>query len=415
MLEKYFPALKSRAFTIFFIGQFISLIGTWMQSTVQPYLAYRITSQPFYLGLIGFAGTLPTMLFVLPGGVVIEHLDKRKTVIVMQIVMTFQAFILAALTLTGTITIWHIVILAFILGTANCFEMTARQSMLIELVDRDTLPNAIALNSSLFNAARVIGPALSVPFLIILKDAGEGWAFFANGISYLVVIISLLSVRTKSHTVTTTGPRFSIKQMLEGMQYIRQEKTILTLISMVAVLSFFGVPFAQQIPVFAKQVISSPLDSADVVATRNSLLISCQGMGALIASVYLAVSSRNRNKGRILTMGQFAFSIALIGISLSAKADLTYGLMALAGWGLVSQLALTNTLIQQKIPDNLRGRVISTYFWVLQGATPFGSLLIGVIAQYFGAPGAVLFSGCICFLLYTIIHLKNPFIRHLKM
>ncbi len=385
-----------------------------MQSTVQPYLAYRITGQPFYLGLIGFAGTLPGLLFTLPGGVLIEHLDKRKTVIVMQVIMMCQAFVLAILTLTGLITIWHIVLLAFVLGTANSLEITARQSMLIELVGRDVLPNAIALNSSLFNSARVIGPVLSVPFLVLIQNSGEGWAFFANGISYLFVIVGLLFVRTTSHIEQIDGPRFSFSQMAEGLNYIRHERTIFLLLSMILVLSFFGVPFSQQIPVFARDVFGTAVDNADSIAARNSLMVSFQGVGALIASILLAFLSANPRRGILLTLGQFAFGAALIGICLSPQVEYAYFFITIAGWGLVSHLASTNTIIQQRIPDRLRGRVISAYLWVQQGATPFGSLLIGFIAQTLGAKSAVLAGGAICLIMYAIIHLRNPAIRHLR-
>src|SRR5512147_1012110 len=176
-----FPALASRDFILFLVGQFISVIGTWMQTTAQPYLAYRISGRPFDLGLIGFASALPTLLLALPVGVLVERLDKRKTVITMQVVMMLQALTLAFLALTGVIQIWHIVVLAFLLGTANAIEITARQAMLIELVGKDSLPNAIALQSTIFNAARVIGPSLVAPFLIFIQGNGEGWAFLANG------------------------------------------------------------------------------------------------------------------------------------------------------------------------------------------------------------------------------------------
>jgi MFS family permease len=251
--------------------------------------------------------------------------------------------------------------------------------------------------------------------VILRQDSGEGWAFFANGISYLFVIVGLFFVRTKSYTVQREGPRFSIKQMVEGIQYIRQDRVILVLISMVAILSFFGAPFSQQIPVFARDVFSSPLDNADSVAARNSLMVSFQGLGALIASISLAIFSTSRRKGMVLTLGQFAFGAALVGISLTKSVDLTYLLIAMAGWGQVSQMALTNTMIQQKVPDNLRGRVISTYLWVLQGATPFGSLLIGSVAQSLGAPIAVLLGGSICLIAYSVIHLRNKYIRQLKL
>jgi MFS family permease len=182
-IAQRYPALASRDFMIFWVGQFISLIGTWMQNTTQPYLAYRLSGKPFDLGLIGFASALPTLILALPAGVLVERLDKRKTVITLQIVMMLQAFVLAYLALTGMVQIWPIVILAFLLGTATSIEITARQAMLIELVGKESLPNAIALQSTIFNAARVIGPSLVAPFLIFIQGSGEGWAFLANGIS----------------------------------------------------------------------------------------------------------------------------------------------------------------------------------------------------------------------------------------
>ncbi len=195
-ITERFPALASRDFNIFWIGQFISLTGTWMQNTTQPYLAYRLTGSPFILGLIGFSATLPTLLLALPGGVLVEHLDKRKTVIVMQFFMMIQAFLLAFLALTGIIQVWHIVVLAFLLGTANAIEITARQAMLIELVGKPALPNAIALQSTIFNLARVLGPSLTGVVLILIQNQGEGWAFFANGVSFIFVIAGLFFVRT---------------------------------------------------------------------------------------------------------------------------------------------------------------------------------------------------------------------------
>ncbi|MDP3185076.1 MAG: MFS transporter, partial [Anaerolineales bacterium] len=195
-ISKYFPALASRDFSIFWVGQFISLIGTWMQNTTQSYLAYRLTGRPLDLGIIGFAATLPTLILALPGGVIVEHLDKRKTVIIMQTIMMIQALILAFLTLTGIIQIWHIMILAFVLGSANAIEITARQAMLIELVGKPALPNAIALQTTVFNAARVLGPSMTAIVLILVKNQGEGWAFFFNGISYLFVIVGLFFVNT---------------------------------------------------------------------------------------------------------------------------------------------------------------------------------------------------------------------------
>src|SRR5689334_3186183 len=217
-----YPALTSRDFFIFWVGQFISLIGTWMQNTTQPYLAYRLTGRPLDLGLIGFAGLVPTLILALPGGVIVERLDKRKVVIWMQVVEMLQAFILAYLALTGTVQIWHIAVLAFILGTASAFEITARQAMLIELVGREALPNAIALQSTIFNLARVLGPSLAAPFLVLLGNQGEGWAFLANGVSYLFVIAGLFFVHTPFQLTARSGPRNWIVDFNEGQKYIRQ-------------------------------------------------------------------------------------------------------------------------------------------------------------------------------------------------
>jgi MFS family permease len=236
-LSERFPALASRDFLIFWIGQFISLTGTWMQNTTQPYLAYRLTGSSFDLGLVGFSATLPTLLLALPGGVLVEHLDKRKTVIVMQIIMMLQAFMLAFLALTGKIHIWHIILLAFVLGTANAIEITARQAMLIELVGKPALPNAIALQSTIFNLARVLGPSLTGVVLLLVKNQGEGWAFFANGVSFLFVIIGLFFVRTPyRNTPTKTGlarPKM-FTEFQEGWSYIRGNSVILLIILLAA-------------------------------------------------------------------------------------------------------------------------------------------------------------------------------------
>ncbi|HEY3290273.1 MAG TPA: MFS transporter, partial [Anaerolineae bacterium] len=323
-----FPALASRDFRIFWIGQFISLIGTWMQNTTQPYLAYRISGQPFYLGLIGFASALPALMLTLPAGVLVERMDKRKVVIVMQTVMMVQAFALAFLALTGLITIWHIVIMAFILGMANSIEIIARQAMLIELVGKPALPNAIALQSTIFNAARVLGPALVGPLLVLLQDRGEGWAFFANGVSYLFVIIGLFFVHPNrefsSNVGTHTG---AITEFREGQRYILASTVILLLIFTAAVPGFLGFPSIQQVPVFARDIFKQLGDTEALVAARNSAMITAQGLGALIAAVTLATFSMMKHKGWLLTVGQFAFAGALVGLSFSTSLPMALPLM----------------------------------------------------------------------------------------
>jgi MFS family permease len=406
-IAQHYPAMASRDFVIFWVGQFISLIGTWMQNTTQPYLAYRLSGKPFDLGLIGFASALPTLFLALPGGVLVERLDKRKTVIVMQVVMMLQAFILAALALTGMIQIWHIVVMAFLLGTATAIEITARQAMLIELVGKEALPNAIALQSTIFNAARVIGPSLVAPFLIFIQDNGEGWAFFANGVSYLFIIVSLFFVRTPFKVALIIINRNLLSEFREGQRYIKNTRSVAMIILMAAVLGFVGFPLLQQIPVIARDVLAQAGDTEAVRAARNSALYTAQGIGALVAALSLATFNPKR-KGLMLTAGQFIFIAALIALSFSRVVPVTLVLIVFIGWGTVTALATMNTLIQLEVPDHLRGRVFSTYLWALQGVAPFGSLFVGWMAQSWGVPLAALVCGLICLVVIAGIHFWNP-------
>jgi MFS family permease len=382
-----------------------------MQSTTQPYLAYRLTNQPFYLGLIGFATAIPSLLFMLPGGVIIERMDKKKIVTWMQVVMMLQALTMAYLTLAGIITIWQILILSFVIGSASAIEITARQAMIVDLVSKEALPNAIALNSAIFNAARILGPSLAAPFLVLIHGNGEGWAFLANGVSYLVVIVGLLMIRLKPVENAPGNRLGGIEDFVEGQKFIRKTTVVLLLIAMVVIPSFIGFPFSQLLPVFATDVLRVPGEAASMAAARNSLLVTFQGIGALIAALFLAIYSTFRKKGFLLTIGQFAFAIGLIGLSFSKDLNLTLALMILIGWGIVTQLALTNILIQLSVPDHLRGRVLSTYLWVTQGITPFGSLFLGWLAQVVNAPFSVLVSGVVCLIGYAVFHILRPSIR----
>jgi MFS family permease len=407
-----YNALSYRDFRLFWSGQFVSLIGTWMQNTVLPLIAYRLTNQPIDLGLIGFAGSIPGLLFMLPAGVFIEKRDKRKIVIIMQVVMMLQAFVLAFLTFTDRLSILYIVLLTVIMGIASSVELTARQAMLVEMVGKKAIPNAIALNSAIFNGARVIGPTLTTPFLLLLHDQGFGWAFMANGISYLFVIVSLVLIKTKSKIEMDGAQRSLLAEFMEGPKFIKATPVVFWLILIVTIPSFFGFPFGQQMPVFASDVLKGLKDTSTDVATRNSLLITAQGFGALIAALMLALFSRIRRKGLALMIGQIAFAVALIGFSFALNSTFAAVLLIVVGWGTVTQLALTNTLIQLAVPDQLRGRVISTYFWAQTAMAPFGSLFIGYLAQQFSAPIAVRVGGIVCLAGYLAVHLFRPTIRN---
>ena len=410
-ISERFPAFKSRDYSIFWIGQFLSLIGTWMQSTTLPYLAYRLTGKPLDLGLIGFSATLPTLLLALPAGVFVERLDKRRTVILMQFIMAVQALTLAILTLTGTIKIWHIALLSFILGSASAFEITARQSMLIELVGKNALPNAIALQTAIFNGARVLGPSISAVVLVLIKNQGEGWAFLFNALSYLFIIIGLLFVKTPYKSIKgniDSGERHLFGEFKEGQRYIIGNSTVGIVILMAALIGFFGFPFIQQIPAIARDVLHQAADTESIIKTRTSSLYIAQGIGALIASIYISLFSALKRKGFLLAIGQVIFAISLVLISFSRSIPVNMVLMIVLGWAMVTQLTLMNTLIQIDVPDSLRGRVFSTYLWALQGVAPFGSLFTGWMAQSWGIPNAAVLCGIACLISVLLIHTLNP-------
>ena len=405
-----FPALASRDFVLFLIGQFISVIGTWMQNTAQPYLAYRISGRPFDLGLIGFASTLPTLLLALPAGVFVERWDKRKTVIIFQAVMSLQAFGLAALTYTGHVQIWHIAVLALMFGTASAVEITARQAMLIELAGREALPSAIALQTTAFNVGRVIGPL--VASWLLTSTGTEASVFMANGVSFLFVIAGLFIAQTRYKIPREFEEQKSlVTEFREGMAYIRRNSLVASIILMAALVGFFGFPLIQQIPALARDVLKTAHDTEALVAARTSLLYAAQGGGALVAAILAAYMNASPNKGRMVLLGQIAFIVPLIALGYVPSQNVSLILLVLIGWGTVTQLVAMNTLIQVKVPNGLRGRVFSVYLWALQGVAPFGSLLTGWLAQTWGVPLAALIGGVISLLTIGGLHMLSPGVR----
>ncbi len=414
-LTERFPALASRDFLIFWGGHFISLIGSWMQNTTLPYLAYRLSGRPLDLGIIGFSATLPTLLLALPGGVLVERLDKRKAVIVLQFIMMLQAFALAFLALTGLLQIWHIILLALVLGSASAIEITARQAMLVELVGKPALPNAIAMQATIFNLARVLGPSISAVVLLLVKNQAEGWAFFINGVSFLFIIIGLFFVRTPYRnalpTSASTRPKM-VPEFIEGWNYIRSNTLILLIVILAALIGFFGFPFIQQVPALARDVLQQATDTETLVKARTSALYLAQGVGALAAALFISGFSQMRRKSLLMTIGQFTFALVLILVSFITHLPIVLMLVAVLGWSMVTQLMMMNTLIQVDVPDRLRGRVFSVYLWALQGVAPFGSLFIGWLAQSAGIPFTALICGGICLLVVVLIQIKWPLVRN---
>ncbi|MBK9207507.1 MAG: MFS transporter [Anaerolineales bacterium] len=411
LLAQRFPAFASRDFAIFLVGHLFSLIGTSMQNTALPLLAYRLSGRPFDLGLIGFAVTLPTFFLALPGGVLIEHVDKRKAIIFLQIIMMLDTFALAALALSETIMIWHIVVTSLILGIASAFEITARQAMLIELVGRESLPNAIALQSTAFNLSRVLGPAMIVPILLLFSKNGEGWVFLLNGLSFVAIIISLFFVRTLYKAPVEPRTRSIMTELREGTQYLIQTPSVGLLIIIAATLGIFAFPIIQQLPVVSKDLLGQIGDTKSTVDLRNSLLYTAQGAGALIAAFSIAMNNSACRRGQRLLLGEAAFILGMIAIPFSRILTPTMIVIALMGWGMVTQLATMNTLLQLQVPDTLRGRVFSIYLWALQGIAPFGSLLVGWMTQELGLSITALICGLISLAIIGGIQVFKPQIR----
>lgn len=398
-----FPALASRDYVLFVVGQFISVIGTWMQATALPYLAYRLSGRPLDLGLIGFSNTLPTLLFALPAGVLVEHLDKRKAVIILQAVMSVQAFGLTYLAFTNQLAIWHILVLAFIYGSAVSVEVTARQAMLIELVGKEALPSAIALQTTAFNLGRVIGPLLAA--WLIAVSGNEGTVFLANGVSYIFVIIGLFLARTRfrveQEAKSSQGMGGEFK---EGLRYIRSNSIVLSAILMSALLGFFGIPLVQQLPAIARDILQPLLTSETAIATRTSNLYTAQGIGAVTAAFMMAYFA-TANKSSTLFWGQILFIFPIIALGLTTNASLAFFLLIFIGWGTVVQLISMNTMIQVRVPNELRGRVFSVYFWGLQGVAPFGSILVGWVAQTWDVPSAIVTGGIACLIGIALVRI----------
>jgi len=393
-LIERFPALASRDFVIFVIGQLVSVIGTWAQATALPYLAYRISGRPLDLGLIGFSNTLPTLLFALPAGVLVERWDKRKTVIIFQAIMSLQAFGLAYLAFTGRIQIWHIVGLAFFFGSAVSIEVTARQSMLIELAGRNALPSAIALQTTAFNTGRVLGPIMAAGLISVTGN--EGSVFLANGISFLFVIAGLFVARTRFKIDKEAKEESNLRtEFKEGLAYIRSSTATMSIILTAALIGFFGIPLIQQIPAVARDVLKTVLDTEAIIAARTSNMYAAQGVGALTAA-FLAAYLVSTDKYKMLALGQISFVFPIIALGFVSNTNLALLILVFVGWGTVTQLVMMNTMIQVDVPDSLRGRVFSVYFWALQGVAPFGSIFVGWIAQTWNVPTTIIVGGTTC-------------------
>jgi len=395
-------ALERRNYRLFFGGQSLSLIGTWMTRIATNWLVYRLTGSAWMLGIIGFLGQAPTFFLGPFAGVWVDRWSRHRTLVWTQTLSMIQSFALAALAFSGRIAIWQIAVLSVMQGIINAFDTPARQAFLLEMVgDRDVLPNAIALNSTMVNMARLLGPAIGG---LIIAAAGEAWCFTIDGISYCAVILSLLMM-----TIAAAPPRRREEENLwrelrEGFGYVSGSLPIRAILLLLAVVSLVGMPYTVLLPIFASKVFHGG-------AHTLGLLMGSAGVGALMAALTMAARRTILGLGRRIGYAALAFGAALFLFALSTNIILSVALLMLTGFAMMTHMAASNTILQTIADPDKRGRVMSYYTMAFLGMTPFGSLFGGAIAARFGAPRALLTSGIICIACAGIYFTQLPAIR----
>jgi MFS family permease len=427
-LPSTFRALRHRNFRLFFFGQLISLVGTWMQTIAQQWLVYRLTGSATMLGTISLVGALPLIPMSLWGGSLADRFPKRSIVIVTQTTMMLLAFILAALTWAGVVQVWHVMVLAVALGAANAVDIPARQAFVVEMVEgREDLSNAIGLNSTIFNAARAIGPALAG---VAVAVTGEAGAFFINGVTFVAVIVSLLMMRLPAQAPVVRHTNLGA-HLGEALQFIRGQQAVLVLMSLVAVSAFLSMPYSTLMPIFASDVLhQSALPVLDAVcgnaggffgadcqspdALTYGLLMAATGVGAVIGALFVASLPEEARRGRWLTVGNLLFPAMVVLVALSRSFSLTMVLLVIIGVSYVAQNALANTLIQIISPDALRGRVMSFYSLTFQMMMRMGGMQAGVLGDSLGAPLTVGMGAVACLAYGAFVAFRFPRVRQLK-
>jgi MFS family permease len=390
-------ALNHRDYRIYFFGMLVSFSGTWMQSVAQSWLVFRLTGSEWLLGLIGFASQIPVFLLTPLGGVVADRKSRHRIIILTQILMMIQAAILAALTLSGRVTVGAVFALALALGLVNAFDLPARQSFLVELVGKQDLMNAIALNSSMIQASRVLGPSMAG---IIIAWLGEGACFLVNAISYLAVLAGLLVIRPKAGRGEQAAGS-ALSNLKEGFDYVRRTRPIRALLLMVAFVSIFGLSYIVLLPVFAAEVLEGG-------PSALGFLTGAAGLGAMTGALTLAARRQVEGLGRVVAASAALFGVMIIIFSLSRALMLSTALLVPVGFALLLQMAASNTLLQTMVPDRMRGRVMSFFSMSLMGMAPFGSLLSGAVATRLGAPRTVALGGMLCLVAALLFWMKLP-------
>ena len=393
-------AFRHRNYQLFFAGQLISLTGTWMQSVAESWLVFRLTGSAALLGVTSFATLAPVFLFATLGGILADRVDRRRILICTQSISMVLPLTLAALTLSGHVRVWHVFVLATCLGIVNAFDIPARQSFIVEMVGREDLINAIALNSSMVNGARVIGPAVAG---LLVAAVGEGWCFLINGISYLAVIAGLAMMKVPRRP-RPQARRSAWHETVEGFRFATATTPIRALLILLGLLSFAGMPYSVLMPVFAESILGAGPKGL-------GLLMGASGLGALGGALALLSRRGVRGLGRWVAVSAAAFGLALIAFSFSRTFWLSALLLIPVGAAMMVEMAASNTLLQAMVPDALRGRVMALYSMMFMGMAPFGALFAGWLAERVGAPATVAIGGVICLIGAGVFSLHLPKIR----
>ncbi len=396
-------AFKHRNYRLFFVGQGISLIGTWMQQAAISWLVYRMTGSTFYLGAVMFAGQIPIFIIALVAGVLADRWSRRKMLLATQILSMLQAIILALLVVTHTITVWKIIGLSIFLGIVNSFDIPIRQAFICEMVDRqEDLPNAIALNSLIFNGARLIGPPIAG---LLIAAAGESICFLLNAVSYLAVLAALLAMKLTPRSITRNNSRVTT-ELKDGLLYAYRFIPIRAILLLLALISIIGMPYAVLMPVFAKDILQGG-------PRTLGFLMGAVGVGALSGALFLASRKTVQNLDKIVVFAIGIFAIGIVAFSFSRNLWFSLCSILLAGFGMMVQMAAINTILQTVVDDDKRGRIMSLHTMAFMGSASIGSLLAGSVANQIGAPGTLQISGLLCMAAAVIFWRKLSAIREM--
>ena len=395
-------ALRHRNYRLFFGGQSLSLIGTWMTQIATSWLVYRLTNSPWLLGIVGFSGQIPALFLMPVAGVWVDRWDRHRVLKVTQVLAMLQSFALAALALSGRIQVWQIIGLAMFQGVINSFDMPARQSFVVEMIeDRRDLANAIALNSTMVNGARLIGPSIAGAVIAL---AGEGFCFLIDGLSYIAVIASLMLMRTRRSE--PKGRQNIFTELREGFGYIIGFAPIRSILTLIAAFSLVGFPYTVLLPVFASTVLHGGPHTL-------GFLTAASGTGALISAITLALRKTIVGLGKMISAVAFAFGAALMALGISRTLWLSLPLMLITGFSMMQLMAASNTIMQTILEEDKRGRVMSFYSLSFMGILPFGSLICGALADRFGAPTTVIGGGALCIAVATWFSVQLKHVRRI--